>query len=244
MPLRRAAGKVSLKCNTRTIAALRHREISRAGSAKGVGARPSFRDTSPARPAGAAKTRPDLHRQPARRHRADRRPRPCAGHCRRGCRPRRVTPIIVTANRRAENLQDVPVSAATLSTGEAQTIFDGGADVTALAARVPGLFVESSNGRAAPRFSIRGLGNTDFDLAASQPVSVVMDDVVMENVTLKSFPIFSSSSSMRRAGAVTASSSMPSSSRPTISCRASVRATTTPASRTRPSRSASARSAR
>jgi iron complex outermembrane recepter protein len=98
--------------------------------------------------------------------------------------------IIVTANRRAENLQDVPVSAATLSTDDVQTILDGGGDVTALAARVPGLFVESSNGRAAPRFYIRGLGNTDFDLAASQPVSVVMDEVVMENVTLKSFPLF------------------------------------------------------
>ncbi|MGK0373043.1 MAG: iron complex outermembrane receptor protein, partial [Glaciecola sp.] len=47
-----------------------------------------------------------------------------------------------------------------------------------------------SNGRVAPRFYIRGLGNTDFDLAASQPVSIIMDDVVMENVTLKSFPLF------------------------------------------------------
>ena len=98
--------------------------------------------------------------------------------------------IVVTANRREENLQDVAVSAATISADAAQTIFDAGADVTALAARVPGLFVESSNGRAAPRFYIRGLGNTDFDLAASQPVSVVQDDVVLENVTLKSFPIF------------------------------------------------------
>lgn len=98
--------------------------------------------------------------------------------------------IVVTANRREENLQDVPVSAATLDADTVKTIFDAGAEVTALAARVPGLFVESSNGRAAPRFYIRGLGNTDFDLAASQPVSVVMDDVVLENVTLKSFPIF------------------------------------------------------
>ena len=47
-----------------------------------------------------------------------------------------------------------------------------------------------SNGRVAPRFYIRGLGNTDFDLAASQPVSIVMDEVVMENVVLKSFPLF------------------------------------------------------
>ena len=98
--------------------------------------------------------------------------------------------IVVTANRREENLQDVPVSAATLDADTVKTIFDAGAEVTALAARVPGLFVESSNGRAAPRFYIRGLGNTDFDLAASQPVSVVMDDIVLENVTLKSFPIF------------------------------------------------------
>jgi iron complex outermembrane recepter protein len=101
-----------------------------------------------------------------------------------------LDPIIVTANRRAENLQDVPVSAAALDRDAVQTILDGGGDITALAARVPGLFVESSNGRAAPRFYIRGLGNTDFDLAASQPVSVVMDDVVMENVTLKAFPLF------------------------------------------------------
>jgi len=98
--------------------------------------------------------------------------------------------IFVTVNRREEDIQDVPVSVATLEPDQIQSIFDGGADVTALAARVPGLFVESSNGRVAPRFYIRGLGNTDFDLAASQPVSVVVDDVVMENVTLKSFPIF------------------------------------------------------
>ena len=98
--------------------------------------------------------------------------------------------IVVTANRREENLQDVAVSAATISSDAVQNIFAAGGDTTALAGRVPGLFVESSNGRTAPRFYIRGLGNTDFDLAASQPVSVVMDDVVLENVTLKSFPIF------------------------------------------------------
>ena len=98
--------------------------------------------------------------------------------------------IIVTANRREENLQDVAISADTLSQDRIDNIFASGADTTALAGSVPGLNVESSNGRVAPRFYIRGLGNTDFDLAASQPVSVIMDDIVLENVTLKSFPIF------------------------------------------------------
>ncbi len=101
-----------------------------------------------------------------------------------------LPPIIVTANRREENLQDVPVSAAILDQGRVETIFSAGANTTALAGQAPGLNVESSNGRVAPRFYIRGLGNTDFDLAASQPVSVIMDDIVLENVTLKSFPIF------------------------------------------------------
>ena len=98
--------------------------------------------------------------------------------------------IIVTANRREENLQDVPISAGTLDAARVSTIFATGADTTALAGKVPGLNVESSNGRVAPRFYIRGLGNTDFDLAASQPVSVILDDIVLENTTLKSFPLF------------------------------------------------------
>ncbi len=98
--------------------------------------------------------------------------------------------IMVTANRRSENLQKVAVSADILDQERVGAIFSATADITALAGTVPGLNVESSNGRAAPRFYIRGLGNTDFDLAASQPVSVLLDDVVMENVTLKSFPIF------------------------------------------------------
>jgi len=98
--------------------------------------------------------------------------------------------IIVTANRREENLQDVAVSADILDQERVGAIFSAAADTTALAGSVPGLNVESSNGRVAPRFYIRGLGNTDFDLAASQPVSVLMDEVVLENVTLKSFPIF------------------------------------------------------
>lgn len=98
--------------------------------------------------------------------------------------------IYVVAQRRSENLQDVPVAASTLDDERIATLISGGGDVLSLAGRVPGLNVESSNGRVAPRFYIRGLGNTDFDLAASQPVSVIIDDVVQENVALKSFPIF------------------------------------------------------
>ncbi len=98
--------------------------------------------------------------------------------------------IVVTAQKREENLQEVPISVATMQGDKLEVLFTGSEDVLALSGRVPGLYAESSNGRAAPRFYLRGLGNIDFDLGASQPVSFIMDEVVMENVVLKSFPIF------------------------------------------------------
>ncbi len=98
--------------------------------------------------------------------------------------------ITVTAERRSENIKDVPNSVSALK-GEALDIINsGGQDVRMLAGRVPSLNIESSFGRAFPRFYIRGLGNTDFDLNASQPVSLVYDDVVQENPILKGFPLF------------------------------------------------------
>jgi iron complex outermembrane recepter protein len=98
--------------------------------------------------------------------------------------------IVVTAQRREENIQDVPISVSAIRGERLETLFEGGEDVRALAARVPSLYAESSNGRLAPRFYMRGLGNSDFDLAASQSVSVIIDEVVQENVILKSFPLF------------------------------------------------------
>ena len=96
----------------------------------------------------------------------------------------------VTAQRKVENIQDVPISISALS-GEKLSVFASGAgDVRFLSGRVPSLNIESSFGRAFPRFYIRGLGNTDFDLNASQPVSLVYDDVVQENPILKGFPVF------------------------------------------------------
>ncbi len=98
--------------------------------------------------------------------------------------------VIVTAQRRSENIQEVPISVSPLEGERLAAMFEGGGDIQVLATRVPSLYAESSNGRLAPRFYIRGLGNSDFDLAASQPVSIIVDEVVLENVILKSFPLF------------------------------------------------------
>ena len=101
-----------------------------------------------------------------------------------------VGDIIVTAQRRSENVQKIPVSVGTIDRQQLAAINTGGADIRGLSGRVPSLNIESSFGRTFPRFYIRGLGNTDFDLNASQPVSLVYDDVVLENPILKGFPVF------------------------------------------------------
>lgn len=99
--------------------------------------------------------------------------------------------VVVTAERRSENLQSVPVSVGVLS-GDSITRMSAGGDDTllSLSGKLPGLFVESSTGRIFPRFYIRGLGNVDFYLGASQPVSIIQDDIVLEHVVLKSNPVY------------------------------------------------------
>ena len=101
-----------------------------------------------------------------------------------------VSEVIVTATRREERLLDVPVSTSVLSGAPLEAIGTGGQDIRQLAFTVPSLNIESSNGRTFPRFYIRGYGNTDFNSFASQPVSLVYDDIVQENPALKGFPIF------------------------------------------------------
>jgi iron complex outermembrane receptor protein len=98
--------------------------------------------------------------------------------------------VTVTAQRRAENIKDVPVSVTMLKDEKLDVLLSGGQDIRFLAGKVPSLNVESSNGRTFPRFYIRGYGNTDFSTFASQPVSLVYDDVVQENGILKGFPVF------------------------------------------------------
>jgi iron complex outermembrane receptor protein len=98
--------------------------------------------------------------------------------------------ITVTAQKRAENIQEVPLSVTALNADELTLLSSGAADVKAVSARVPSLLLESSFGRAFPRFYIRGLGNTDFDLNASQPVSMIVDEVVLENPVVKGMPLF------------------------------------------------------
>jgi len=98
--------------------------------------------------------------------------------------------IQVTARKRVENVQEVPVAVSALQGDNLDAYSSAAMDIRFMNARVPSLTVESSFGRTFPRFYMRGLGNSDFDLNSSQPVSLVVDNVVQENPILKGFPVF------------------------------------------------------
>ncbi len=98
--------------------------------------------------------------------------------------------VVVTARKREQLSFEVPLSVSTIRGDKSDTLRSSGLDLRFLSNRTPSLQMESSYGRVFPRFYIRGLGNTDFDLNASQPVSVLYDGVVLENTMLKGFPAF------------------------------------------------------
>jgi iron complex outermembrane receptor protein len=98
--------------------------------------------------------------------------------------------IVVTATRRAESAKNVPIAVTAIGGEKLDVLNSSGLDIRFLSSRTPSLQIESSFGRTQPRFYIRGLGNTDFDPNAQQPVSVVIDDVAVESAFLKAFPVF------------------------------------------------------
>lgn len=98
--------------------------------------------------------------------------------------------VTVTATKREEDIKDVAVSLTSLDDSALATFGQAGEDIQFLTARVPSLIIETSYGRIFPRPYIRGLGNTDFDFNASQPVSFIYDEIVYENPVLKGFPVF------------------------------------------------------
>ncbi len=102
----------------------------------------------------------------------------------------KLQPVTVTATKRAEDVKEVPISITALDDAALTAFGQAGEDIQFLTARVPSLIIETSYGRIFPRPYIRGLGNTDFDFNASQPVSFIYDEVVFENPVLKGFPVF------------------------------------------------------
>lgn len=96
--------------------------------------------------------------------------------------------IIVTAQKRVESLQDVPVSVSAFS-GDALARHQirGHED---LAANVPNMHTNAAVGEGSPIFSLRGISMSDFSLAQNGPVAVYADQVFRGNFALMGIAFF------------------------------------------------------
>lgn len=84
--------------------------------------------------------------------------------------------IIVTATKRSENLQDVPVSISAI--GNEQLASRGVTTSNDLGSVVPNLQVSSQYGETSPNFSLRGVGVTnEFAANTASPIGVYVDEV-------------------------------------------------------------------
>ncbi|WP_020372177.1 TonB-dependent receptor [Rhizorhabdus wittichii] len=96
--------------------------------------------------------------------------------------------IIVTAQKRSENLQRVPVSVSALSS--AQLDQQKIRNVTSIVSQIPSLQVTGPFSDGLPVFSIRGISSLDFGHNQSSPVALYVDEVYKGLPVLSSLQIF------------------------------------------------------
>ena len=93
-----------------------------------------------------------------------------------GAEQQGLSDIIVTATKRSENLQDVPVSISAI--GNEQLASRGVTTSNDLGSVVPNLQVSSQYGDTSPNFSLRGVGVTnEFAANTASPIGIYVDEV-------------------------------------------------------------------
>jgi len=96
--------------------------------------------------------------------------------------------IVVTAQKRSENLQDVPISVAAFSAEQVREL--GLSRPLDVGYQVPGLVAKSPNGDSSPLFTIRAVGVTDFTVGNNSPTSIYVDQVVKPYYPMVNFSLF------------------------------------------------------
>jgi iron complex outermembrane receptor protein len=97
-----------------------------------------------------------------------------------------IEEIVVTAQKRAQNLQDVPVSVTAFSDTAIREA--GFTNSLSISDQVPNLEIKTFGG--VPNIFIRGVGNNDFNASSIGPISIYRDDVVVASTGSQIFSLF------------------------------------------------------
>ena len=96
--------------------------------------------------------------------------------------------IIVTAEKRTERLQDVPISVTVLGGTQLQALrINSG---TEIARQTPNLRVSNLGNEDQPKFSLRGISTPDFNLNTTSPTGIFYDEVYVASQFLGGPQIF------------------------------------------------------
>ena len=90
-----------------------------------------------------------------------------------------IEEVIVTAQKRAESLQDVPVSVSALTRSNLERLRLR--DTTEIVAQIPNLQLNGTAGDAIPIFSLRGVSMNDYSFNQNSPVAPYVDEVYKGN---------------------------------------------------------------
>jgi iron complex outermembrane receptor protein len=108
--------------------------------------------------------------------------------CATNVHAQQIEEVVVTATKRAESLQDVPVSVSAISGNELGQL--GLRDTTQIAAQVPNMQISTPMGDSMPVIAIRGISMDDFSLNQSSPVAIYVDEVYKGHPSLQSVQMF------------------------------------------------------
>jgi iron complex outermembrane receptor protein len=97
--------------------------------------------------------------------------------------------ILVSARRRSESLQDVPVAITSIG-GEAIGRLESIRTANDITSIVPNASAAATDGRTRPRWFLRGVGTNDTGANTVSPIGIYNDDVYLNNVYLQGFPLF------------------------------------------------------
>jgi iron complex outermembrane recepter protein len=96
--------------------------------------------------------------------------------------------IVVTAQKRTENMQEVPVSVSAISGSEMESLrFRDSTDITS---QIPNLQATTTAGSGFPIFALRGVAMSDFSFNQASPVASYIDEVYKGNPALQGVQIF------------------------------------------------------
>ncbi len=97
-----------------------------------------------------------------------------------------IEEIVITAQKRAQNLQEVPISVTAFNDTAIREA--GFTNSLSIGDQVPNLEIKTFGG--VPNIFIRGVGNNDFNASSIGPISIYRDDVVVASTGSQIFSLF------------------------------------------------------